>query len=425
MSHRRVSARTIAAASAVVALTLLALLVPALAAAASATPVAPTAPTARGPLGVTAANGDVVKFQQDYTLPAGKTVPTVVVIRGNATIGGTVRTSVVVVGGDAVIQSTAVVGTQMKPSDSSVVVIGGKLTTQPGATIHGKTFELTGLHIRGILDAAATGALIKRPIGVFWGWWQFLFLPIVALVVAALFPRNVARVADRVRVRFWPSFGWGLLWLVVALIVIVLLAITIIGLIVAIPAAFVLPALLLFCFTGVAALVGRLVLSSSERYRDNVLAAAIVGAVIASLVSLVPAIGGLIVFLASIAGFGAGVSLFNEWRQDRRLAPATPGPTAPGTTPPPSGPQPSVGPAPAAPGPQPPADWNQPAAWTPPPGWTPPPEWTQAGWTPPPGWVPPQAPPQGASEGQAAGQTGGPESPQASEDEPEATPPSG
>ena len=381
MSFRRVRAGAVAAAaSALVALAMLALPTPALAA-------APATPQAALPQAVTAANGDVVRFE-DYTLPAGKSVPNVVVIRGNATIAGTVDRAVVVIGGDAIIEGTANIGSAIAAKDSSIVVVGGTLTTRPGATVHGKTIEVSGIHLRGLLDAAATGAVLRRPIGVFWGWWQFLFLPIVALVVAGIFPRGVARVADRVRVRFWPSLGWGLLWFIVALILIVVLAITIIGLIVAIPAAFALPAVLLFCLTGVAALVGRFVLSGSERYRDNVLAAAVVGALIASLVSLVPAIGGVVVFFATMAGFGAGVSVFNDWRRARRvaaalpLAPGGPGPASPGPT--------ASGPAPPPPtAPQPPAGWSQQAAWTPPPGWTPPPEWTQAGWAPPPGWAPP------------------------------------
>ncbi len=100
----------------------------------------------------------------------------------------------------------------------------------------------------------------------------------------------------------------------------VVLAITIVGLIVVVPAAIALPAVLLFCFVAVAALLGQLILSSSERYRDNVIVAAIVGAVLVSLVSLVPVIGGLVVFVATVVGFGAALMLLNEWRQARRPA---------------------------------------------------------------------------------------------------------
>ena len=260
--------RTIAAASAVVVLFVLALAVPALAAASSATTV----------------NGHAVVRFQDYTLAQGQTVNSVVVIRGNAVIGGTVTRTVVVVAGDATIESTAVVGAGLTGQASSVVVVGGHLTVEPGATIHGKTTQVTGFHVGGVLRAALSNVVV-RPVGVVAGWWQLLFLPIVALVVSALFPRTIRRVGDRVRLRFWPSLGWGLVGLFVAGVLLVVLAITIVGLIVVVPAGIALPAVLLFCFVGVAALLGRLVLSSSERYRDNIIVAGVVGAALVSLVS--------------------------------------------------------------------------------------------------------------------------------------------
>ena len=369
-SMRRPVRTSALAASAAGTLLLLTLVVPALAAASPA-----------------ASNGNAVVRIQDYTLAQGQTAESVVVVHGNAVIGGTVARSVVVVDGDATIESTAVVGAGHSAQDSSVVVVGGRLTTEPGATIHGRTVQVTGFHLGAVLRAAVSSAVV-RPIGVVAGWWQLLFLPIVALVVSALFPRAVTRVGERVRLRFWPSFGWGLLGLLLAGVLLLVLAITIVGLVVVVPAGIALPAVLLFCFVGVAALLGRLILSSSERYRDNVVVAAIVGAVLVSLVSLVPVIGGLAVLVATATGFGAALTLVNEWRQARRSGPAPangplpPRPTG-GWTPPPMPPQ-----APPPPG------WMPPPGWTPPAG-TPPPEWTQAqGWPapgswPPPGWTPP------------------------------------
>jgi hypothetical protein len=370
---RRIAAAAIAA----LALLLLAAAAPALAAAAPAT---------------SAAGKTVVRFQ-DYTLAQGQAVRSVVVIRGNAVIGGTVARSVVVVDGTATIESTAVIGADLAAQDSSIVVVGGRLITEPGATIHGKTVRVAGFGLGGLLQGAASAAVV-RPVGIIVGWWQLLFLPIVALVVAALFPRAVSRVSDRVHAKFWPSFGWGILGLLVSSVLLVVLAITIIGLILVVPAGLALPAVLLFCFVGAAALVGRLVLSSSPRYRDNVLVAAVVGALLVSLVSLVPIIGGLAVLVATVAGFGAALTLVNEWRLARRSTPAPaaggppPGSTPPGWTPywtPPQGTPQSTPPQGR------PQDPTQPG-WAPqPPGWgpQPPPGWS---WSPQQGWSPPAAP---------------------------------
>ncbi len=349
---------------------------------------------------VAADTNAVVRFRQDYTLPQGQTVSGVVVIRGNAFIAGTVLRSVVVIGGNATIGSTAVVGPRLDSQASSVVVVDGHLTIEPGATIRGKTVRVAGLPFGAIARGAASTA-IARPVGVLTGWWQLLFLPIVALVVSALFPHTLRRVGDRVRLRFWPSLGWGLLGLFLTGILLVVLTITIVGLIIVVPAVIVLLAMLPFCLAAVAALLGRLALSSSERYRDNAVVTAVAGAVLVSLAALVPVVGGLAVFVTTAAGFGAALFLADEWRRDQNKSPSP----ASGEPQPPAGwPQPPAG-WPQAPAgwPQAPAGWPQaPAGWPqaqaaplsppqPPPGWAGPQGWTVPQGPPPPGWMGAQA----------------------------------
>ena len=151
--------------------------------------------------------------------------------------------------------------------------------------------------------------------------------------------------------------------------------------------AIALPAVLLFCFVGVAALLGRLILSSSERYRDNIVVTAVVGACPRESRCRSCLWSGARALVATAAGFGAALILVNEWRQARRTSPGRPaapcrrrraGAAPPGWTPPRR-----LG---APPG------WAPPGA--PPPGWAPPQEephaqgWPPppAGWTAPPGW---------------------------------------
>ena len=237
-------------------------------------------------------NGDAVVRFQDYTLAQGQTVNSVVVIRGNAVIGGTVTRSVVVVGGDATIESTAVVGADQTRADSSVVVVGGHLTAEPGATIHGKTTQVTGFHLGGVLRTArrawSCGRSASSPAGGSscscrsWRWSCRRSSPGPSDGSASVCACGSGR-----------RSGWGLLGLLV------------VGRAAGRPrhhdrgayrgraGGHRLPAVLLFCFVGVAALLGRLVLSSSERYRDNIVVAAVVGAALVRLVSLVPVVGGL------------------------------------------------------------------------------------------------------------------------------------
>ncbi len=127
---------------------------------------------------------------QDYTLPQGQTVSSVVVIHGNAVIGGTVTRSVVVVGGNATIESTAVVGAGhelagLRASSSSAAT--SRPNRAPRSTA--RPSQVAGLPPERRAADASRRARPCGPIGVLAGWWQLLFLPIVALVVSALFPR--------------------------------------------------------------------------------------------------------------------------------------------------------------------------------------------------------------------------------------------
>ena len=301
--------------------------------------------------------------------------------------------------GNATIESTAVIGAGLDSQSSSVVVVDGHLTTEPGAMVHGKTVQVAGFPFGSIARGAASSALV-RPAGVFSGWWQLLFLPIVALVVSALFPHTLRRVGDRVRLRFWPSLGWGLLGFLLTGVLLVVLTITIIGLIIVVPAVIVLLATLPFCLAAVAALLGRLALSSSARYRDNVVITAVAGAVLVSLVAIVPVIGGLAVFVATATGFGAALFLADEWRRERRKGPSpAPGwPQAPAAWP-----QAQTGPQAAPPG------WAGPQGWGPPPGWAAPQGPPPPGWGPPPGAPPQSWGPQGGMPPSGAPQSWGPQ----------------
>src|ERR1700691_5218271 len=89
----------------------------------------------------------IVSIGQDTTLKAGDSAPQVVVIGGDATIGGAVDEDVVVIGGDAQIDGdvshdvVVVMGTvHLGPKaviHHDLVVVGGKAETAEGATVEG------------------------------------------------------------------------------------------------------------------------------------------------------------------------------------------------------------------------------------------------------------------------------------------------
>jgi hypothetical protein len=108
-----------------------------------------------GPRAYVAGGGDVVKAGTDVYVAPGQTVDSVTVFGGNADIAGTVRHTVVTIGGNVRIEKTAQVGTELQADDTSVVAIGGTVRTAPGAIVTGDTGAVRGVSAGQAMIAAA------------------------------------------------------------------------------------------------------------------------------------------------------------------------------------------------------------------------------------------------------------------------------
>ena len=163
-------------------------------------------------------------------MPAGARVEGVVAFGGDVTIDGTVTGSVVAFGGDVLVRGavenassafggdvrlapTAVVGSTMSPQDTSVVVFGGTLTREPGAQVTGDVQRVDTVNWAAALSWA-TQHTVVRP------WWGFTlmgwivqtaFCLVLALVAAALMPRQLRAVQRHLRLKPAGSLGWGAL----------------------------------------------------------------------------------------------------------------------------------------------------------------------------------------------------------------------
>jgi hypothetical protein len=140
---------------------------------------------------------------------------------------------------------------------------------------------------------------------------------VLAVLVAAVAPRLTDQSLRKCRDDGFVAFLAGLGVSILVPIALIVLAVTVVGLIVAVP-GFVVLFVVLLAGAGVGVLLfGRFVLgvlSSSARDPDT-LVAAFVGATVLVLVSLIPILGGLVNFAVSTTGVGA-VSLV-LWRRYR------------------------------------------------------------------------------------------------------------
>jgi hypothetical protein len=344
------------------ALVLLGLVLTGPAAAASSQPYATATPLATS--GKT--QGAIVRFGEDVTVPAGARVEdvgafggdvvidgtvigTVVAFGGDVLVRGTVGNEIVAFGGDVRLAPTAVVGSTMSPQDTSVVVFGGTLTREPGAQITGDVQRVDNVDWAAALNWATQHTVI-RP------WWGFTlmgwivqtaFFLVLALVAAALMPRQLLAVQRHLRLKPAGSLGWGaLIFFIAGPAALVVLVISIVGLLVVIPYLLFVLLAYFFVVTAVAAFVAQRVLAGSGQ-KDNLMLAVTLGVVGTTIVSRIPVLGPLLVVAMIVFGAGAAALAIVEWRQARRLAGApTPGGTwmAPGTVTSPASP---VAPAPA------------------------------------------------------------------------------
>ena len=210
-------------------------------------------------------DNDVVRFGEDITIPEDKVIEgDVVAIGGSVTVLGRVKGDVVAIGGSVHIKGKGVV-------EGDATSMGGGVTTSDSGTVAGSNVSLGGFHVGsgdkcwpmvGFLGAVGTGlwllkTLLQLGLTVFFAW------------LALLFARDrMVYAVDVMTHRFGKTFLWGLLgWaamviaiptgivllILVSAIAIALLAITIIG----IPLAILLAVALVIGIIGIC--VGALV----------------------------------------------------------------------------------------------------------------------------------------------------------------------
>lgn len=131
-----------------------------------------------------------------------------------------------------------------------------------------------------------------------------VFMLLVGGILLAVAPSYVKRLSEDINAEPVANFGWGILVYIGTIVLAVILTITIIGAIVAIPLLLVLV---------VAVIVGQVVafIAVLGRWVEGDWVALGAAAVVAGALGFVPGIGGLVNLVISAIGFGAVV---RDWR---------------------------------------------------------------------------------------------------------------
>ncbi|MGB2906409.1 MAG: polymer-forming cytoskeletal protein [Candidatus Aminicenantaceae bacterium] len=233
----------------------------------------------------------------------GKVEKTVIAIGGTIIVEGEVGEAVMGIGTEIILKSSGRI-------EGDLVAFGGTLTKAPGAVIEGDTvyfkadegigkliqeglFGRTGISLIPLL-------IILRLIMAFI-WF------ILAVVLLAIFPRQVTFAADQIRKAFWPVFVTGVLCIVVfsgLVVFAALLSLVLIGL--PILAALIIIGVIIKIFGQVILFFffGELVYKAFSRKPTPPFLAVTVGFVLVTVIGMIPILGALFSLVLSIIGWG-------------------------------------------------------------------------------------------------------------------------
>lgn len=298
-----------------------------------------------------------IRIGENFTLSSGTAEGDVVVLSGDAEVNGHVSGNLVVVLGSARLGPAAVidgemvvVGGDLQATDTTVVhgdlvVIGGPADLPPGFVPDG---AVTRIGARAVLDriragltwvvrGLALGRLIVPDLG--WVWLVVGLVFVVHLLTAVIGHGMVGATAATVAARPVGSVLSGVVALVLTLPVMVILAVTVVGL----PA---IPLALVTLFG--AALVGRvavhraigerLVPPQDREARGPALRSFLIGSALLVIIYMVPVAGLLAWMTVGTMGLGAALlTLFGAWRGEAPPPPPLPSGPPPMPVPPPLG----------------------------------------------------------------------------------------
>lgn len=253
--------------------------------------------------GAMASNNDksVIRIGKDVTIEKGQRVRSVLILGGQITIHGTVEDGVLAVGGSVVLTRTAVV-------KGDVASVGGVIVIAKDAEIGG---DLTEINSTNFYET------IMNSISSEWAGWSWVFALIslsilavvlcMALLTAALLPKQVIAVSEAVRENTLKVILTGVLALVTIAPLALLLTISVIG-IALIPLEIILVVLtILLGFIAVSRLIGSWVFGLIGKSGTGVVRETFWGLVIIWIVGWIPYVGWMIKALAIVLGLGAAL----------------------------------------------------------------------------------------------------------------------
>jgi hypothetical protein len=259
--------------------------------------------------GPTAQAVDESRIGGNTTVPEGRQVDSAISIGGNVTVHGEVLKDAVAVAGDVIVTSTGRIG-------RNAIAIGGRILTEPGATVGGERIEIQRVPGLGILGEV--GLLTTRipqiqstltSILLFLKdiYWINTVLAAVALslLIVFLLPSQAETVSATIIWSYWKTACAGAVGLICVPALIMMAGISVFG-IPLIPVLILATAVaVLLGYAALGLLIGRCI-PAGPIQQSPYLATAI-GVMLLTVAGAMPVVGWLIATAAALFGFGAVV----------------------------------------------------------------------------------------------------------------------
>lgn len=261
-------------------------------------------------------NGDLALIGGNLTID-GNVNGNVALIGGNLTISGEIDGDIVVIGGQALLTETAIV-------NGDIVTMGGQVTQDPGAQVSGEIVnnappigipEVPNIpNVPGVPDVPNTPD-INVNVNPFWEvagvLGRALAVAAIGMLLTLFLQPQMERVGDTLARQPVLAGSFGLLTLVVAPLVMLIMAVTVILIPVALIVAFVIPLAWLFGIIALGQEVGERFTNAINQTWAPVLATGFgtfLLLLVGGFVGLIPCVGWLLPFLVGLIAVG-GVAM--------------------------------------------------------------------------------------------------------------------
>jgi hypothetical protein len=337
---------------------------------------------------------EIVRMGEDITVGHGKRVRgDVVAVGGSVTIYGQVTGDVIAVGGNVTLMSGSMVR-------GDAVSVGGTLEREEGAVLEGQEVSVSmgpwniNRWLWGFPQRTYIPHYGARGLSIWWDFLRYAGFFLIGLILYYAFPKRMAVIRETTRSSFWLGLLTGFGSVLGVIVALILLIITCIGILVAIPGFFLSVLAVIGGGSAAVVILGEVIFRRQAKSAGSWIGALALGTVLLFAVQFVGqlldlaggpgnAIGGSLKAIVKVAwfvlflsGFGALVlSRIGKRVPGTQLAtpsgppppgalpPRAPGdvpPSGPGAAPPsgpgaatPSGPDPVQPAAPSSPGPPP------------------------------------------------------------------------